>query len=218
MARDREAATVRTLLERHGTTYAEEADITLRDTPSPLYRLLVLSTLLSAPITSGVAIAAAAAISHAGMTGPRRMCDATWQQRVDALVEGHYRRYDESTATTLGNAARLLLDDYHGDLRRLRHRADGDTSEARALLTDFPGIGPVGADIFLREVQGVWPEFSPYLDRKTLDGAARLDLPRSPSHLADLAGGDSTTTAHLAAALVRSALSKEVAEDVRTAA
>jgi hypothetical protein len=41
---------VRTLLDRNGTTYAEEAGIRLADKPSPLYRLLVVALLLSARI------------------------------------------------------------------------------------------------------------------------------------------------------------------------
>ena len=35
--------TVKTLLERHGTTYAEDAGIRLADKPPPLWQLLVLS-------------------------------------------------------------------------------------------------------------------------------------------------------------------------------
>ena len=45
---------------------------------------------------------------------------ATWQQRVNALGRGGYRRYDERTSTMLGDGAALLLDRYAGDLRRLR--------------------------------------------------------------------------------------------------
>lgn len=41
---------VRTLLDRNGTTYAEEAGIRLADKPSPLYRLLVVALLLSVRI------------------------------------------------------------------------------------------------------------------------------------------------------------------------
>ncbi len=51
--------TVRTLLERAGTTYAEQAGIRLHDSPSPLYRLLVLSVLLSTRIRADIAVAAA---------------------------------------------------------------------------------------------------------------------------------------------------------------
>src|SRR5699024_7260765 len=92
-----------TLLEHSAQTFAAEARITLRDKPSPLYRLLVLSTLLSARISSDIAVAATRELSRAGLRTPEHMRDATWQERVDALGRGHYRRYDERTATMLGD-------------------------------------------------------------------------------------------------------------------
>ncbi|MFD4899277.1 endonuclease [Streptomyces sp. NPDC058411] len=198
--------TLDALLERHGTTYAAEAGIRLRDTPQPLYQLLVLSLLLSARIRADIAVASARALFSHRLRTPRRMADATWQERVDALGEGGYRRYDERTATQLGNGALLLLDTYGGDLRRLRREADGDMDTLRAGLRRFPGIGPAGADIFLREVQTVWPEASPYLDAKALQGAERLGLPATPDKLVRLAKGEDPAV--LAAALVRSALDK----------
>ncbi|MDX3057534.1 endonuclease [Streptomyces sp. NE06-03E] len=194
------------LLERHSTTYAAEAGIRLRDTPQPLYQLLVLSLLLSARIRADIAVASARALFSHRLRTPRRMADATWQERVDALGEGGYRRYDERTATQLGDGALLLLDTYGGDLRRLRREADGDMDTLRASLRRFPGIGPAGADIFLREVQTVWPEASPYLDAKALQGAERLGLPATPDKLVRLAKGEDPAV--LAAALVRSALDK----------
>ncbi|MEU2680742.1 endonuclease [Streptomyces sp. NPDC007107] len=194
------------LLERHGTTYAAEAGIRMRDTPQPLYQLLVLSLLLSARIRADIAVASARALFSHRLRTPRRMADATWQERVDALGEGGYRRYDERTATQLGDGALLLLDTYGGDLRRLRREADGDMDTLRAGLRRFPGIGPAGADIFLREVQTVWPEASPYLDAKALQGAERLGLPATPDKLVRLAKDEDPAV--LAAALVRSALDK----------
>ncbi|MGW1099672.1 endonuclease [Streptomyces sp. NPDC002455] len=198
--------TLDALLERHGTTYAAEAGIRLRDTPQPLYQLLVLSLLLSARIRADIAVASARALFSHRLRTPRRMADATWQERVDALGEGGYRRYDERTATQLGDGALLLLDTYGGDLRRLRREADGDMDTLRAGLRRFPGIGPAGADIFLREVQTVWPEAAPYLDAKALQGAERLGLPATPDKLVRLAKGENPAV--LAAALVRSALDK----------
>ncbi|MZE81460.1 endonuclease, partial [Streptomyces sp. SID5475] len=179
---------VRALLQEEGRTYAEEAGVRLKDAPQPLYQLMVLSHLLSARIRADVAVAAARALFEDGMRTPRRMADASWQERVDALGKGHYRRYDERTATQLGDGAGLVLEKYRGDLRRMREearrRADGDgadeTAAERELLQEAPGIGPAGADIFLREVQGVWPEVRPHIDGKALDGAARLGLPDSP--------------------------------------
>ncbi|OWA11451.1 endonuclease [Streptomyces sp. CS113] len=203
--------TVRELVDAHGQTYAEEAGIRLKDTPQPLYRLLVLAHLLSARISASIAVATARALSEAGLRDARRMAGATWQQRVDALGRGGYRRYDERTATQLGEAAELLTERWGGDLRRLRDEADGDVSELRRLLQEFPGVGPTGADIFLREAQLVWPEAGPLLDRKALQGAERLRLPGDQDRVLALAG--KTEPAVLAAALVRAAVDKEVAED-----
>jgi hypothetical protein len=201
------------LLDVAGRTFAEQAGIRLADKPSPLYRLLVLSVLLSTRIKADIAVAAAAELANAGMTTPEKMLGATWQQRVDALGRAHYVRYDESTATALGDGAQLLRDDYRGDLRRLRQAADDDVDTLRQSLRRFPRLGPVGADIFCREAQSVWPELGPYFDRKTLDGAQRLGLPTDPGRLARLVR--TQDQAKLAAALVRVSLSKQVADEVQ---
>ena len=201
------ATTVRTLLDRHGRTYAEEAGITLRDKPAPLWQLLVLSLLLSTRIDSGIAVAAARELFAAGYRTPRKMCEATWQQRVDALVRGHYRRYDESTATRLGEAADLVLTDYRGDLRRLHESHDVERE-----LQRFDGIGPAGAAIFCREVQGVWTDLAPYVDTLAADGAEKLGLPRTPDRLAELVSRQDFP--RLVAACVR-ARRDDVVEDVR---
>ncbi|MBQ0984828.1 endonuclease [Streptomyces sp. F63] len=223
--RGQERALVRALLAEEGRTYAEEAGVRLKDSPQPLYQLLVLSHLLSARIRADVAVAAARALFEDGMRNPRRMADASWQERVDALGKGHYRRYDERTATQLGDGAGLVLEKYRGDLRRLREdarrRADGGrpgeaVAAERDLLQEAPGIGPAGADIFLREVQGVWPEVRPHIDGKALDGAARLGLPETPRALARLVGEEELP--RLVAGLVRVALDKGAAERVREAA
>ncbi|MGW5622688.1 endonuclease [Streptomyces olivaceus] len=210
MGRDQQKV-VRELVAAHGQTYADEAGIRLKDTPQPLYRLLVLAHLLSARISGSIAVAAARALGEAGLRDPRRMADADWQERVDALGRGGYRRYDERTATQLGEEAELLSDRWGGDLRRLREEAGGEVPEVRRLLQEFNGVGPTGADIFLREAQLVWPEAAPFVDRKALQGAERLGLPKDPDRLLGLAG--KTEPAVLAAALVRAAVDKKVRED-----
>lgn len=200
--------TVAVLLEKQGRTFADEAGIKLADKPAPLYQLLVLSTLLSARITAGVAVAAARELFAAGYRTPRAMLDASWQDRVDALGRGHYRRYDESTATRLGDGAQLCLDRWKGDLRRLH----ADPAPDHDLLTEFPGIGPTGADIFLREVQSVWPSVAPFVDRKVADAAKRLHLPTDATELAALT--DKRSLPRLAAALVRVARDRKAVDAI----
>lgn len=180
MATTSQRGVMRALLDAHGRTYADEAGIPLKDTPQPLYRLLVLACLLSARIRADIAVAAARELTATGMRDARRMAEATWQQRVDALGRGGYRRYDERTATQLGDGATLATERYGGDLRRLRDQADGDIATIRRLLQEFPGVGPAGADIFLREVQAVWPATAPYLDAKALKVPAPSICPPNP--------------------------------------
>jgi len=203
---------IRLLLDRYGRTYAEEAGIRLADRPAPLYQLLVLTTLLSARIRAGVALAAARALFAAGYDTPQRMAQATWQERVDALGRGHYRRYDERTATMLGDQAQLCLRRWRGDLRGLHREGDGDPARLRPMLTEFSGIGPTGADIFLREAQAVWPDIRPYADRRVSAGARRLGLPTDADGLAKLVTPDDFP--RLASALVRVSLDAKAAEEL----
>lgn len=204
---------VRELLARHGRLYAEDAGIKLADRPGPLYQLLVLATLLSAPIPAETAVAAASELFAAGYRSPKAMSEASWQDRVDALGRGHYRRYDERSATMLGDGAELLVGKWHGDLRRLRDDAGGEADGIASRLTEFPGVGPTGASIFLREVQEVWPSVAPYVDAKVTSGAHRVRLPADRESLAGLLAA-SGQPARLAAALVRVSLSQRAASEV----
>ncbi|MGZ4566254.1 MAG: hypothetical protein ACXVFZ_05375 [Blastococcus sp.] len=202
MSSDQETA--RAVLDRYGTTYAEEAGIDLADEPAPLFQLLVLAELLSARIGAGVAVAAALELRRVGLTTPRAMRDSTRPARVAALGRAGYRRYDERTATQLGVAAQLVLDRYSGDLRRLADASGHDVGAAARLLQEVDGIGPIGASVFLREVQAVWPWVRPYLDERTRTGARRIGLPGDAAALAALvAAGE---VARFAAGLVRISL------------
>ena len=213
----KDEALTEALLQRFGRTYADEAGIRLADKPAPLYQLLVLATLISARISADIAVAAARELFAAGYRTPRAMVAASWQDRVDALGRGHYKRYDERTAAMLGDGAALAIERWHGDLRRLRDEAGGDPGRIAALLQEFPGIGPAGASIFLREVQAVWPPVAPYVDDRVRAGARELGLPGDPEALAQRAGSN-RDLARLAAALVRVTLSKTATDEVKQAA
>jgi endonuclease III len=199
---DRSAEDVaRRVLDRHGRTFADEAGIALADQPGPLFQLLVLAQLLSARIGAAIAVAAAAELTGAGWTTAQRMRDAPRHGVVAALGRAGYRRYDERTATQLREMAVLVLDRYDGDLRALARAADGDLGTASRLIQEVKGIGPTGADVFLREVQAVWPWVRPYLDDRARAGARRLGLPDDVGPLAALVPPDEL--ARFAAALVR---------------
>jgi hypothetical protein len=217
MAKPTRSAIQRELLERHGTTYARElgADVA-KGTPSALFKLLVGSILLSARIGARQGTRAANALFDQGWTTARRLADTTWEQRVRVLNQNGYARYDERTASMLGDATQLLLDRWNGDLRKLRDEAGRDPKRERALLRRLKGLGDVGVDIFFREVQVAWDELYPFADRRVLDEARRLGLPGEAKALAH--GHDRQEFARLAAALVRSSLAKDHDEILATAA
>lgn len=189
------------LLAEHGTTFASAAGIKLADKPSPLFELLVLTMLSSARISADIAVKAARELFEAGWRTPQKMRESTWQQRVDALGRGGYRRYDESTSTKLEELCDMVLDEYGGDLRRIRPSGPNAADDLAKTIASFPRIGPTGARIFCREVQDVWPEVGPYFDDRALASADQLGLPTDPDKLAKLA--PQGRVADLAAALRR---------------
>jgi endonuclease III len=208
MPPEKSEALVEALLERHGRTYAEELGIHVeKNTPSPLFQLLCASLLFSARISAAAAMQAHQALRQAGWTTPEKMARAGWSERTQVLNRHGYARYDESTSRMLGETAQHLLDRYGGDLRRLREEARNDPQEERRRIKEFKGIGDVGADIFCREVQLVWPELYPFADGRSLEGARELGLPADPQHLAGLVEREHFP--RLVDALVRMQLTKD---------
>jgi endonuclease III len=211
VSNDEQRETARRLIDRAGTTYAEEAGITLKDTPMPLFQLLALCMLASKPIDAGIAVAAARELFHSGLRTPDDVIDAERHTMIEAFGRAGYARYDESSATRMVDIAEAVRADYGGDLRRLADAADGDVQVAAKLLQGFTGIGATGSAIFLREVQDTWTWTRPYFDERALGAAKKLGLPADPNELSSLATQGS---ARLAAALVRASLDDDVFHDV----
>ncbi len=85
-----------------------------------------------------------------GLTTPQAILNAGWDRLVKVLDEGHYTRYDYSTATKLLDIMKRLRETT-GSVRALVsgcHSRD----ELSARLQEFKGIGPKTAEIFLRDL------------------------------------------------------------------
>ncbi|MBO0681559.1 MAG: hypothetical protein J2P45_00255 [Candidatus Dormibacteraeota bacterium] len=195
----------RSLLERRGTTIAEELGIDLRrDGPSAWFRLLCVAALLSARIDARIATAAARGLAGAGWTTAGKLAGSSWEERVRVLHEAGYTRYQERTATMLGAMAEQVQERYRGDLRRLRDEARRDPGAERRLLKQLPGLGDVGVDIFFREAQAAWAELRPFADARALRAAKRLGLGQDAGELAGVVAEERLP--QLVAALVRTDL------------
>jgi endonuclease III len=194
------------LLDRHGRTYADELGLD-PVTPAGLFGLLLFAMLSSTRIRASLAVSGTQALLAAGWTTAAKMAASSWEDRARTLNESGYARYDERTASQLGEACDLLLARYDGDLRQLRSAAGEDPAREKELLQEIKGIGPTGADIFLREAQSSWSELAPYVDDRTRDEAKQLGLPTDPDELAGLVKPKDVP--RLVAALVRARLDRD---------
>lgn len=200
---------VKKLLDKYGETYAEEIGIDLKNTPSALFQWLYSSMLFSARIGSDISVNAARELISRGWTTAEKMDDTTWNMRVDALNKAHYTRYQEKTSTFLGDISKKLLDEYNGDLRKLKDEAANDKKKLRELLKEFKGEGDVGVDIFFREIQQVWTSLFPFLDEKASKAAQKINLPKSAEGLADKVNNNKNQYVKLLSALVRADLARD---------
>jgi hypothetical protein len=104
---------------------------------------------------------------------------------IDATTAMRDVRYDESSATRRVEMAERVRDEYSGDLRELAQSSRHDVAAAAEKSKQFKGIGDIGADIFLREVQDVWTWVRPHFDDRATGAAKRLGLPAQPAKPGD---------------------------------
>ena len=218
MAKPNPHSVANAVLKLYGRTFAEDIGIDAsRNEPLPLFCLLISALLFSTRISHNVALKTARILFERGWTTPERMAATTWEERVRALDEGGYVRYDERTSTMLGETSQMLLDLYQGDLRNLRAAAKADPAQERKLLDQFKGVGPVAVNIFFREAQVAWPELFPFADEKALASAKTLGLPTNLDRLSSLVRSRQSFV-RLVAALVRIQLERKHEQVLASAA
>ena len=87
------------------------------------------------------------------LTSPDAILQAGWDRLVEVLDSGGYTRYDFSTARKLLRIAKTFKEKY-GSLEKL-HEESSSPSDLEKRLQEFKGVGPVGVNIFLRELRGI---------------------------------------------------------------
>ena len=108
------------------------------------------------------------------LTNPDAILEAGWDRLVEVLDSGGYTRYDFSTATNLLGIMKTLKEKY-GDLERL-HAKSIDAADLENRLQEFRGVGPVGVNIFLRELRGIWEKAKPRPSPMALAMAQKIGL------------------------------------------
>ena len=144
-------------LERYG----EDVDLS---TPQGRWELLALAVLLGAPVARYRVEETFCALRRQGLLALEQVVAAEghWVQAVDVVLETWYRGPVRRTAQRdrLVRAARVLVEQFGGDLQRIWELAAGDVERCRQLLRQsFDGVDRL-AGWMLREMgrKGAWPD------------------------------------------------------------
>lgn len=164
------------LIEELGGKFSTALGIDLESRDSKeISKWFLAAILFGARIGESIVIKTYQEFVRRGVTTPQAILDTGWDGLVEILDAGGYVRYDYKTATKLLEIADKLEKEYQGDLNLLHEQ----TKEPRNLekrLLEFKGVGPMTANIFLRELRGIWEKAEPLPGKLALLAAQNLGL------------------------------------------
>jgi hypothetical protein len=190
-----------------------------------VFKWFLASILFGSRISGAIAERTYRAFEQARVLSPRAILDIGWAGLVQILDRGGYVRYDEKTATKLMLICAALLHRDAGDLRAIQREALEPRDLEAKIRQLGKGIGEVTANIFLRELRGIWPNAEPLPSRFTVSAARDLRFVpgsmRDPERILERlktawaeGGGLARDFADFEAALVRHGISLRRARDV----
>ena len=157
----RDSAAIRQTLER-SVLYSEELGIDLAQrTDAACFHWFLASLLFGARIAETTAKRTFRAFTQHGLTTPKKIVAAGWDYLVYPVMrEGGYVRYDGRKSTQVLRDCEELIAHYGGSLSHL-HEAARDARDLEQRLPAFYGVGPMTANIFLRELRPFWSKVDP---------------------------------------------------------
>jgi endonuclease III len=142
--------------------------------PEDRFKWFLASVLFAKRISAETAKETYLYFEQEELMSPNAILEAGWDRLVEVLDSGGYTRYDFSTATNLLAIAKTLLEKY-GSLERLHAESDSPR-DLESRLQEFRGVGPVGVNIFLRELRGIWRKAKPKPSPMAVATAQRIGL------------------------------------------
>jgi endonuclease III len=154
-------------------SYSDELGLDLTK-PEDRFKWFLASVLFAKRISAETAKETYLYFEQEELTSPDAILQAGWDRLVEVLDSGGYTRYDFSTATNLLGIAKTLSEKY-GSLERL-HAESSSLRDLENRLQEFKGVGPVGVNIFLRELRGIWEKAKPNPSSMAVVTAERIGL------------------------------------------
>lgn len=148
------------LIKEFGNTYSSSLGIDLKSgREEEIFKWFLASILFGKRISAQTASKTYKEFESKGILTPEKILDTGWDGLVKVLDDGGYTRYDFSTASKLLDLMKKLKERY-GTLSKLHEQAK-DSRDLERKLIEFKGIGPVTANIFLRELRTIWSKADP---------------------------------------------------------
>jgi endonuclease III len=138
------------------------------------FKWFLASILFAKRISSQIAKRTYREFEREGIVTAESIMETGWDKLVEVLDAGGYVRYDFSTASKLLEIAASLKQNY-GSLEGLYAQAK-DSKDLEKKLLEFKGVGPTTANIFLRELKGIWEKAKPQLSPIARKVASKLGL------------------------------------------
>ena len=157
--------------------YSEELGIDLaHGREADLFLWFVASILFGGRISGKIATNTYRALVRHGLTTPHKILNAGWEFLVNPVMrEGGYVRYDGRKSEQLLTDCRTLLADYRGKVSNIES-ASTSCDDLETRLRAFYGVGPVTANIFLRELRTFWAKANPELLPVVREAAKKLNI------------------------------------------
>jgi len=165
----------RDLVERLGGRFSQALGIDLNSrTPGETYKWFLAAVLFGARISETIAARTYREFVLANVVSPQAVLETGWYGLVEILDRGGYVRYDYKTATKLLDVNKALTDQYAGSLYKLHEMALDLPDLEQRIRNLGKGIGEITANIFLREMRGIWPKAEPLPSGLVIDAAKAL--------------------------------------------
>ncbi len=163
------------LLKRYGMLYSKELGIDIKKDP---FKWFLASILFGARISATIAKNTYKIYEHEELTTVEKIVSSDPMVLIRIHGKGGYGHYDGVTARYIKGIANKLLIDYDGKITELDEKSKSP-EELETKLLEFKGIGPVRAQIFLRELRGVWKNADPQLTATEISAAKHLKIIKS---------------------------------------
>ena len=137
---------------KHKKIYSTDLGIYLKScSEEELFKWFLACLLFGKPIQQEVARSTYLEFVRADLVTAERTLESGWDELVRVLDQGHYVRYDFSTATKLLDVCKMLKEKY-GTITALINQSRNRKDFEKRLL-EFKGVGPKTVEIFMQDLK-----------------------------------------------------------------